>query len=619
MATTVETASLSDLELVSKLETLYSNARMRKTRHYEEWRRNYLLVNNKMWSEARTANWMPSPTSSEIFPIISSLIAWMTDQAVIFSCSAAADPHTLYADWLNKLSNDLENILQSNWLNNNLDDEIYLSCWDAALYGCGILKTVWDSGLHDGLGDAVFRRISPWSFYPDPNSSSMKDAQYFVEVQRLSFEEVQRRFPLAYDEIIANEASLAQGPGTDFDSPPSLYDADQYPKTNPGQLPQSGSYPKSNFGASAPGTFGRPGQGRRTRAAVSDGVIVHEFWIRENRVEPLDESPVKEPPNPNYAYPDPVVYDEWRVVVVCSGVILMDEHAKDLWGTGRHPYTRYCFDDVGEFWGVSLVSHLAPAQIAINRLLGAMQSNAELIGNPIFMEPDDSGISRTAIINRPGQRLRLKGGPNASPNQPSWLNPPNMPQFIGDLIQFWIQRMENISGLSSVTKGQPPPARTPSASVAASQESGFVRVRQAMRNLEDCLRTAGELIAELITENYTTPRVVAIVGPEGEQASLQLSARHFYGTSDEGSLPFRFSIFIDAGANNPTSRQSRIAEADTLFAMGAIDRLAVLQTHNYPGAQLINQRMEQKEQQQALAHQQSQRGPGKRVSAGRNT
>lgn len=608
--------SLDSLELVSKLDTMYNNARTRKRRYYEEWRRNYLLTNNKMFSESRTANWMPSPTSSEIFPIISSLIAWMTDQSVIFSVSAASDPHTLYSQWLGKLSNDLENILQSNWLNNGLDDEVYLSIWDAALYGCGILKTVWDAGLCRGLGDAVFRRIDPWSFYPDPNATNLKDAQYFVEVQRLSFEEVQRRFPLAYDELIAAEASIAEGSSGDYDSRPNIYDSESYPKANPGALPGSGT--SGHLGAKAnTSTFGRPGQGRRTHSQ-SDGVIVHEYWMRENVVEDLADSPLKEPPNPNYDYPDPIVYDEWRVVVVASGVVLMDEKVSDLWSSGRHPYTRYCFDDIGDFWGISLVSHLAPAQIAINRLLGVVQSNAELIGNPIFMEPEDSGINRTAIINRPGQRLRLKGGPNANPaNNPFWLTPPALPTFITDQIQFWINRMENISGLGQVTKGSLPPPRTPSASVSATQESGFVRVRQAMRNLEDCLRVSGNLQAELITENYTTPRIVAIVGPEGEQTSLQLSARHFYEASDQGTLPFRFAIFIDAGANNPTSRQSRIAEADTLFAMHGIDRRALLQAHNYPHADEIDQRMEQKEQQEAAAH--LAQGGNKRVKAGRTT
>lgn len=611
MPTTTE--SLESLELYSKLDALFYNALTKKRRYYEEWRRNYLLLNNKMWSEWRTANWLPSPTSSEIFPIVSALIAWITDQDIIFSCSGSSDPHTFYADWLGKLSNDLEAILQSNWLNHSQDEQIYLSLWDAALFGSGIMKTVWDAGLVDGLGDATIRRIDPWFFYPDPNASSIDDAQYMVEIYRLSFEECQRRFPSAYDQLMASE-NLLFGANDSYDSRPNLYDQEQFPKANPGALPSSGTLgslgPKGT-----PNSFGLPGQGRR-QSSLAEGIVVKEFWLRENRVEDIEDTPLEKKPNPNYEYPDTIVTDEWRVVVMANGVKLMDEYASDLWASGRHPYTRFTFDDIGEFWGVSLVSHLAPAQIAINRLLSALQHHAELTGNPIFLEPDDSGIARTTIVNRPGQRLRIRGGPNATNNQPNWLIPPPMPQQVQQLIEFWISRMENISGLSSASKGQLPPSRTPSASVQATQESGFVRVRQAMRNLETCLRQSGNMLAELITENYTTPRVVAIVGPDGEQTSLQTAGRHFYGTNEKGELPFRFSVFIDAGANNPTSRTSRISEADTLFAMQGIDRKALLQAHNYPHAMEIDSRMEQKEQAAAQA---AERGPGARVRARRNT
>lgn len=611
--TTAQDQTEKEIALANRLDTMFFNAVTKKRKYYDEWRRNYLLLNNKMWSEWRTANWMPSPTSSEIYPIVSALIAWMMDQSIVFSASASADPHTLYADWLNKLSNDIEAILQSNWLNYAMDDEVYLSCWDGALCGCGILKTVWDPGELSGLGDATIRRIDPWMFYPDPNATSLRDAQFFVETMRLTFDEIERRFPLAYDKLVQHESMLAIGASESFDSRPTLYDQDQFPKTNPGALPSSGT--TGSLGPTgSPGSFGLPGQGRR-RQALNEGVVVKEFWIKQNKTEDIADSPTKKKPNPNYEYPDVIVSDEWRVVVTANGVILMDELAEDLWSSGRHPYTRFCFDDIGEFWGISLISHLAPAQIAINRLLSSLQHNAELIGNPIFLESDDSGIARTAIVNRPGQRLRLKGGPNAGQNDPHWLQPPNMPQYIQQLIEFWINRMENISGLSAASKGASPPPRTPSSSVTATQESGFVRVRQAMRNLESCLRESGNLQTELITENYTTPRVCSIVGPDGEQTSLQLASKHFYDPTDEGSLPFRFSIFIDAGANNPTSRQSRIAESDTLFSMQAIDRKALLQAHNYPHANEIDTRMEQKEQQAAAAQAASK----SRVKSGRTT
>lgn len=174
--------------------------------------------------------------------------------------------------------------------------------------------------------------------------------------------------------------------------------------------------------------------------------------------------------------------------------------------------------------------------------------------------------------------------------------------------------MENISGLAQVSKGKQPPARTPGSTTASVQESGFVRVRRGLRNLQYALREAAQLQCELIAENYTTPRIVSIVGDNGENTSLALAARHFYDPNKEGAQPFKYALQIDCGANNPTSRSSRIAEADTLFAMQGIDRKAVLDAHNYPNRDAINNRMEA-----AATAGMLNPGPGKRVRANRST
>jgi hypothetical protein len=187
-----------------------------------------------------------------------------------------------------------------------------------------------------------------------------------------------------------------------------------------------------------------------------------------------------------------------------------------------------------------------------------------------------------------------------------------------DLIKFWIDRMENISGLAQVSKGKNPPSRTPQSTTSSVQESGFVRIRRALRNLQYALREAAQLQCELICENYTTPRIVSIVGDSGEPTSLALAARHFYDPNKEGAQPFKYALQIDCGANNPTSRQSRIAEADTLFAMKAIDRDAVLDAHNYPDRAAIQSRMQAQEQQEA-AMGQSKPGAGARVRANRTS
>lgn len=598
------TADDDSWALVSRLNTLFTSARDRKRKMLSIWRRNFLLVHNRMWTDSRTNGWMPSPTDSEMYPILSSVVAWLTDQEVSFSASAAADPHSPTANWWGGVANDLQTVMESNWHTEHWDMEAAIAIWDSLMYGAGVLKTVWDPAAVEGLGNARLIRVDPWCFYPDPQGKNDDDCEYFVEVHTMSFGEAERRYPSAAHHLWANHERILNSGSNDLDIPPDLWQTGRRPVANIVYLPK----PPTTVGA-----YGLPGQSRIS-ALVDVGITVKEFWVKENRPHHVEET------NPSIEQPSEVMVAEWRVIVVAGNdVILMDAYASDLWGSARHPYVRQPFDDLGiDYWGMPLASHLAHPQIAINRLLSTIQMNAELTGNPIFLDQAGSGLDRTAIINRPGLRLTMQAAAGNSANPPSWLTPPSMPQYISATIDWWIQRMENISGISAPSKGASPPPRTPASSVTATQESGFVRIRNAMRNRQNALSTAGELLAQLVIENYTTPRIVSIVGDSGDQTSLALAGRHFYSPDSMGATPLRFALMVDAGANNPTSRSSRISEADTLFAMGAIDRQAVLEAHNYPNAQSIAQRMAQAEAAAAAAGLKP-GAPGKRVKANRTS
>ena len=180
-----------DIQLSSELTSLYSLARTKKRRMYGMWRKNYLLMCNRAWSDFRASSWMPSPTDSEIYPIISGVAGWMTDQEVSASISASANPSSAYAQYLDKLALDLQNVYNANWTTLNFDRQVNLAIIDACLYGSGIFKSVWDSGYDEGMGQALLQRVDPWAIYPDPNATSLDDMQFIIEVKRLSFDEIE--------------------------------------------------------------------------------------------------------------------------------------------------------------------------------------------------------------------------------------------------------------------------------------------------------------------------------------------------------------------------------------------------------------------------------------------
>lgn len=584
-----------DWELTQRLTSLYEVAKGHKKQLNATWRRNYLLTANRQYAMDTRQPWTPNVTDSEIFPILSSRIAWMTDQSITPIAAPAATAGEKFTAHMQKLSGDLEAILTTTASLNAWDKEILLCLWDAAQFGAGIFKSTWDAGLDEGLGNIAMKRIDAWAFFPDPNATSEDDMQYCFEVRKMTMDEMERRWPDADIQSIIDANSYGDR-SSDGGTRPLSAMGTTFPMAQPGNLPGSSST-----------VWGLPGQAPQSATSniLTEGVNVYECWIKENWEEehdPTDYSSGDEAPIR-------VVYDSWRVVVYSGNVVLFDEYAIDLWENNRHPYSRYVDEEMGEFWPTPIVSHLAPCQIAINRILSSVQGNIELVGNPIFMDTKDSGLERTQVVNRPGLRLSMnaRAAGTQGNNGPHWMEPPKLSSDVWQGIQFWKTAMENISGLSGVSKGVSPGGRQAQQTVQSTQEAGFVRIRGSLRNLERCLTTQYNLLAHLAIQNYDVPRVMAIVGEDGANSAIRLASRHFYtpspGTNGE---PMKFSLQVMCGSGNPTSRQARIAEADALLHMGAIDRQAVLMTHNFPHWQDIEQRMEQKEAAQAAAAQQLQ-------------
>jgi hypothetical protein len=571
------------------LNSMFQAAVVARRKRTEQWRKNYMLTMNR-WG--RSAD---DPRDSEVFPIMRARVGWMTDQEISFSLTPSTDPFNPYAQMEEILCEHLETVLRANMTAGNWIKQIVMAIWDAGMYGAGILKAVWDSGLDSGIGNVDVQRVDPWTFYPDPNATSFKDCEHFFVKHRWSIDEIERRFPDLTDAML-DEIAASPDQGMDTERKPQT---ENWPKYTNDGIP-------TNLGQ-GPVAFGGPGQGTFRQRYSPTGVNVYECWIRQNF---RDE---REPTSPFIEGPEEVVSDEWRVIFYSGPIVLLDETAKDLWDQDMHPYVRYVDDEMGEFWSTPIVSHLAPCQLALNSILTMIQGNINLISNPVFMDVEGSGINRTPMVNKPGQRLTLKTTAATQNTKPSWLVPPNLPPMVMDQVKFWIDRMENISGLQGTSKGQQAQGRQAVATVQATQEAGFVPIRSSLRNLEGSLGDLGQILTSLIMVNYDVTRTVAIVGEEGTATSLKLAAMHFFRPTKDGLAPLRFQLLVTAGSDKPTSRGARIAEIDHLKEIGAVDNQTVLQVHQIPHAAQIQQRMQQEAQQAQMqaAHAQAvAKGPG---------
>lgn len=557
---------VAQMAKAAQVRQLFQRARDARRPLVVQWKKNYRALNNRVWGP-RAEPWLPAPEIANIWPLVGSFVAWMTDQRPGIEVTPTAPPFSTFSDFYDRVAEDMGAILDAGFAVNQLDAEIERLLWDVSTYGVGYLKTTWEPWLADGKGDSAFRRVDPFTIYPDPNARNMQDANYIVEAKIMSREDLDRAFPGSMNKIPDTGSE-------DIDTAPVK--TDEARSMNAPRLSLAAITGSAN-GQTAPvnsdSRFGNSPRDRSTLISEDPVVVVLEAWIRTHAV-------LTHADDDNIAEGTARVVDRWKCLVICGNTVLMDEWADDIYGFPTHPYSKMVMFDTGDWYGPSIVQFLISPQESVNRLLASMEQNIQLIGNPIMMESPRNNVGgRTTITNRPGQRL------NAAPGEIAWLDPPQIHPEIVNLIAYYESKMESISGLSAIMRGFTTTGRNSTDVVSSLQDSAFVRVRATLRNLERCLRDACEKQCANIAEFYTEPRLLSITGPDGESTALALKARHFYtlpDAEDDQVTPLRFSLRADAGSDHPTSRQARQSQAERLYAMGAIDDIEVLKAERWP-------------------------------------
>jgi len=522
-----------------------------------QWKKNYRVLNGRMWAP-RAEPWIPSPEIPQMWPIVAARVAWMTDQRPMIEVMPSAIPFTAYADYYQILAEHMNATLAATFSDNLLDGEIAKALWDVDTYGIAYFRTAWEPWLADGLGDTVFRRVDPFTIYPDPWARTPSQLNYIIEAKVMSIEDLDRAFPGAARRIIA-------GVTEESDEAPHKLDL---------TVSQTGS--RINYAPLSPGTRvwnGTPSKHNQYRETPV--VTVLECWVRShkhqkgNGKDSLSDSPSA----------ITRTKESWRCIVVCGNAVLLDVDAEDVNGFSRHPYDRLVAQDTGEWYGPCLVEMLTSAQESICRTLANIEFNVALMGNPMLRESPRAGNRNKRVTNRPGQRL--EGGPTDY----QWLEPPQMhPDLAVQLIQFYKSEMESISGMSAIVRGFQPSGRNAQGVLDSVQDAAFVRIRATLREIERSLKSVGLKMAANIAEFYTEPRLVSLLGQDGQRTALALKSRHFYVPEGEQGkrIPLRFNLLADVGSQLATSRQARSAEANQLFNMGAIDVFEVLKAKQWP-------------------------------------
>lgn len=223
---------------------------------------------------------------------------------------------------------------------------------------------------------------------------------------------------------------------------------------------------------------------------------------------------------------------------------------------------------LGTPYGYTPLFDLLPIQDGINSLHSTILSNQNALGLANILVPRNSDIDFSEL----GSGLNVIEY-NSQVGAPSALNLLQTPKEIFEYLQMLEKAMETISGINSVTRGNPESSLKSGTALALVQSMAIQFISRLQRSYVQLVEDVGSGIIDILKDYAQTPRIVNIVGHYNKTYVKEF-------TGDDVSDITR----VIADVSNPLSRTTagRVQMAEQMLQMGVIknpnDYMSVINT-----------------------------------------
>lgn len=366
-------------------------------------------------------------------------------------------------------------------------------------------------------------------------------------------------------------------------------------------------------------------------------VTVYELWMRDSSIEEYEEqddegNPVKK---------ERQKYPNGRIVWFTKGGVKLSDKPSPF-AHGRPPYVSIANYLVPfKYWGISEGDQIENLNREFNARLQQIVEHLRNYTNVVYLVSKELKVSEYKIkkaIAEGDHALLVNLDANMGQKLQDMIHQlpyPNVPPGIEQLIAIIPTYIEELTGVTDITKGQVGKRERQSASeVSVLIESSHTRVRQRVRNLEIGIKRLLILIVELMQQYYSEPRnffnkrdnrieygmvtndrdiMLDEMRPPDElynakENGIELSPEDQQFLDDyhslvenfmgETNIYIDFDVQIETNSTLPMDKSSLANLAIQLYEMGAIDEQAILETLRFPGKDRIMQRLEAEKQQQ---------------------
>lgn len=606
--------SEAERQLAKQIDKLFEKSAKWRKRYDKDWVDNYKMFRGQQWLTKR-----PSYKHREVINLIFQTI--QSQGSVMLDTRPQVgflpqDPSDL------PFSEILAQLFQADWDKNNWLDEVAQVVFDAHIYSVGNSYAGYNPDINGGLGGIEFCCKDPFEFYPDPDATNVnKKSEWFICAEPMDIDKVKRKW--------------ADSPYID-QIKPDLEDL-SYAKRQIQTLSRT-----KNVDADI--SSERVSSGVDVDDYNRDKVLVITAYLKPSDTEQIEKDDLTS--DGEKLYITKLKYPRGRKVVKIGQFIMEDGELP--YDHLEFPYQRLVnYILPREYFGISEVENTKGPQMIFNKLVNFSLDVLTLMGNPIWKVPVEGNVNTRKLINQPGLIVEYANGNVGEPRREEGVQ---LQPFVLDLIDRMEKWFNDAAGTQDVTRGINPPGVTANAAIENLLEAAQKRIKQKMRNVDSYMRDFGKQWVSLVMQYYTAPQVFRLTnkdgsneffrfnveerpvmgppGPNGEPAVQELDAAgnpkfkkvaivgkytdRGNGGLEPPEVPSEYEVRgdMDVKVNTTSGLAFNKAENEQrlfqLFDRGIIDEKEVLVKMEYPNADAIIQRLEEKKAKEAeMAQQQS--------------
>jgi len=363
-------------------------------------------------------------------------------------------------------------------------------------------------------GDVLLEAVNPFEVYPEPGVGNWDQCSWVIHARCRSRDDVRA----AWGDRVAEKAVTVPSGTMPTGVMPSAGEAGA-PGFNPDRIPKSGG--PYNLNALFPSVFF---QNRE------DEVSVIEYWER-----------------PSAGFPS------GRHTLVVGAILVHDGH--NPFPFNEIPLVHTPYEKIpGSIWGRGMIESLRPAQQEFNMTVSQLAEARDYSSFPKILMPRGSQINQSLGQNIPGEIWEYSGG-----IPPTVLQAPQMPAYMGTLLQQSYQMIQDLSHQHEVTRGTTPPNVEYGIAIQLLYEADNSPLRSTYDMIDDGLVRASRMLLAIAQKYYTEQRTIRLVGQNKAPQVIAFTGAELKGIVD---------VYVEARSAQPNTLSAKRKEIMDLYFAG---------------------------------------------------